>query len=158
MSENGNIRRRTLVGAAIGIGVALTGGLRGVSARAEPTGNPPPAGRANMIHQLRIYEIFEHNKAAFHARFRDHAVRIMKRHNFNILAMWEARTAERTEFVYLLEWPDEDMMTKRWASFMSDQEWSDIKDRTAAEHGKLVGEIQSRVLYRADYSPNRCAA
>ena len=26
-----------------------------------------------MIHQLRIYEIFEHNKAAFHDRFRDHA-------------------------------------------------------------------------------------
>jgi hypothetical protein len=25
-----------------------------------------------MIHQLRIYEIFEHNKAAFHERFRDH--------------------------------------------------------------------------------------
>ena len=24
-----------------------------------------------MIHQLRIYEIFERNKAAFHARFRD---------------------------------------------------------------------------------------
>lgn len=24
-----------------------------------------------MIHQLRIYEIFEHNKAAFHGRFRE---------------------------------------------------------------------------------------
>jgi hypothetical protein len=32
-----------------------------------------------MIHQLRIYEIFENNKDAFHARFRDHAARIMKR-------------------------------------------------------------------------------
>ena len=40
-----------------------------------------------MIHQLRIYEIFERNKAAFHARFRDHAMRIMARHNFRILAM-----------------------------------------------------------------------
>ena len=30
-----------------------------------------------MIQQLRIYEIFEKNKAAFHARFRDHAARIM---------------------------------------------------------------------------------
>jgi hypothetical protein len=31
-----------------------------------------------MIQQLRIYEIFENNKAAFHARFRDHAARIMR--------------------------------------------------------------------------------
>jgi hypothetical protein len=31
-----------------------------------------------MIRQLRIYEIFEATKAAFHARFRDHAARIMQ--------------------------------------------------------------------------------
>jgi hypothetical protein len=55
-----------------------------------------------MIHQLRIYEIFEKNKAAFHARFRDHAMRIMRTYSFDILAMWEAQTDERTEFVYLL--------------------------------------------------------
>jgi len=31
-----------------------------------------------MVQQLRIYEIFEKNKAAFHARFRDSAARIMQ--------------------------------------------------------------------------------
>jgi hypothetical protein len=31
-----------------------------------------------VIHQLRIYEIFEHNKAAFHTRFRDHAAWLMR--------------------------------------------------------------------------------
>jgi hypothetical protein len=55
-----------------------------------------------MIHQLRIYEIFEPNKEAFHARFRDHAARIMKGHGFDIVTMWEAKTDARTEFVYLL--------------------------------------------------------
>jgi len=30
-----------------------------------------------VIHQLRIYEIFDANKKAFHDRFRDHAMRIM---------------------------------------------------------------------------------
>jgi hypothetical protein len=29
----------------------------------------------NVIHQLRIYEIFDNNKKAFHDRFRDHAMR-----------------------------------------------------------------------------------
>ena len=44
-----------------------------------------------MIQQLRVYEIFEHNKAAFHTRFRDHAARIMRsRYGFQIVAMWEA--------------------------------------------------------------------
>lgn len=66
-----------------------------------------------MIHQLRIYEIFESNKDAFHARFRDHAARIMKRYGFDIVAMWETKCLERTEFVYLLRWPDEVLMHAR---------------------------------------------
>ena len=110
-----------------------------------------------MIHQLRIYEIFEGNKAAFHARFRDHAARIMKRHDFRILAMWEAKgpeaKARRTEFVYLLEWPDEATKTTAWAQFMADKEWAEIKRVTAAEHGSLVGTIEDRIMTLTDYSP-----
>ena len=104
------------------------------------------------MHQLRIYEIFDHNKAAFHDRFRDHAARIMRRHGFDIAAMWEARGEAGPEFVYLLRWPDEAAMTARWAEFMADEEWSRIKDETAARHGALVGRIESRVLQLTPYS------
>jgi hypothetical protein len=107
-----------------------------------------------MIHQLRIYEIFEHNKPAFHARFRDHAARIMKTYGFNILAMWEAKSAQRTEFVYLLAWPDEGIMRSAWAKFMADEEWKEIKRLTSAQHGDLVGEIEERVLALTNYSPS----
>lgn len=58
-----------------------------------------------MIHQLRIYEIFEHNKAAFHERFSRHALRIWQPYGFKLVATWEAQNEERTEFIYLLEWP-----------------------------------------------------
>ena len=79
-----------------------------------------------MIHQLRIYEIFERNKAAFHARFRDHAARIMQRYGFQIIAMWETKTDQRTEFVYLLTWLDEAAKSRAWAAFMADEEWKEI--------------------------------
>ena len=105
------------------------------------------------VQQLRIYEIFEGNKAAFHARFRDHAQRIMKRHGFDIIAFWETSHGGRTEFVYLLRWPDEATMKQRWTSFMADEEWSRIKRETGAAHGQLVGDIEERVLRRTDYSP-----
>ena len=105
-----------------------------------------------MINQLRIYEIFEENKAAFHARFRDHAARIMARHGFRILAMWETATERRTEFVYLLAWPDEAAKDAAWESFMADEEWQEIKRRTAAEHGSLVGAIEDRILQATGYS------
>jgi hypothetical protein len=109
-----------------------------------------------MIQQLRIYEIFEKNKAAFHARFRDHAARIMRtRYGFRIVAMWETKFGDRTEFVYLLEWPDEATKTAAWAAFMADAEWSEIKRVTSAEHGAMVGRIEDRVLQPLDYSPAR---
>lgn len=105
-----------------------------------------------MINQLRIYEIFEENKAAFHDRFRDHAARIMRRHGFRIVAMWEARGDGKTEFVYLLEWPDEATKDAAWAAFMADDEWAEIKRVTASEHGSLVGGIEDRVLEATAYS------
>jgi hypothetical protein len=111
--------------------------------------------QAAPIQQLRIYEIFEDNKEAFHDRFRDHAARIMARYDFNIVAMWESQFGDRTEFVYLLEWPDEATMKDRWAKFMADEEWAAIKKRTAAEHGRFVGEIEDRTLRATAYSPRK---
>ena len=107
-----------------------------------------------MIYQLRIYEIFEHNKTAFHERFRDHAARIMRTYGFDIIAMWETQTSDRTEFVYILTWPDEPTMRNAWARFMADEEWKEIKRVTSAQYGDLVGTIADRVLLTTSYSPS----
>jgi heme-degrading monooxygenase HmoA len=111
-------------------------------------------GDLTMIHQLRIYEIFEHNKAAFHDRFRDHAARIMKSYGFDIIAMWESKTNDRTEFVYLLAWPDEQTMLRGWGQFRADEEWKKIKKLTNTQHGDLVGVIQECTLVPTNYGPS----
>ena len=112
----------------------------------------------SVIHQLRIYEIFDGNKKAFHDRFRDHAMRIMTKYDFKIVATWESKKDNRTEFVYLLEWPDRETMANRWEKFLRDQEWIKIKKETGEMHGPLVGEIQDRTLYLTDYSPRKALA
>ena len=113
------------------------------------------AQKQPVVHQLRTYEIFENNKQAFHDRFRTHAMRIMARYDFKIIAMWETQLDGRTQFVYLLQWPDRATLADRWAKFMADQEWADIKKRTGAAHGRMVGEIEDRVLTTTDYSPTK---
>ena len=114
--------------------------------------------RQNVIHQLRIYEIFDANKKAFHDRFRDHAVRIMAKYDFKIVATWESKKDNRIEFVYLLEWPDRETMADRWEKFLRDQEWIKIKKETSEMYGPLVGDIQDRTLYLTDYSPRTALA
>src|SRR3981189_2886114 len=109
-----------------------------------------------MIQHVRIYEIFENEKVQLHSLFRDPAARIMRdRYGFRIVAMWETRFGERTEFAYLLEWPDEATKTAAWPAFMPDPEWPEIKRVTHAEHGLMVGQIEDRLLVPVEYSPAR---
>jgi len=105
------------------------------------------------LHQLRIYELNRSNKDAFHRRFQDHALRIMKRHGFRIIDMWESDNGKKVEFVYLLSWPDKATMDSRWKAFLADQEWIDTKRKSVAESGELVGEVSSRSMTRVSYSP-----
>lgn len=122
--------------------------LAGAAPGANPALCTPPP-----VEQLRIYEIFDSNKTAFHARFRDHGLRIMKRHGFDVAAMWETSHNGRTELAYLLRWPDEATLKQRWAAFLADEEWIKIKREWTPVHGRAVGEIQDRTLKRTDYSP-----
>jgi NIPSNAP len=129
---------------------ALAAGVPGLAV-AAPSDSPA------VVHQLRIYEIFEGNKRQFHERFRDHAMRIMARYDFEIVSMWEAKGEDGPEFVYLLKWPDEATMKDRWENFMADEEWAEIKRVTGAKHGDLVGEIEDRTLRLTEYSPKGAA-
>jgi hypothetical protein len=78
----------------------------------------------------------------------------MKSYGFDIIATWESKMGQRTEFVYLITWPDEETMRSAWAKFRADQEWIKIKQVTNAKHGDLVGEVQDRVLIPTSYGPS----
>jgi hypothetical protein len=105
------------------------------------------------IQQLRIYEVNRDNRDPFHQRFQDHALRIMQRHQFEIVDLWESETGEKLQLIYLLSWPDAAMMDARWKAFLADPEWIEIKKRTAAEHGELVRSANGQPLRRLSYSP-----
>ncbi len=110
-------------------------------------------GNGSELQQLRIYEINRANRDAFHGRFQDHALRIMERHGFKIIDMWESDSGDKLEFAYILSWPDRETMDSRWKAFLADQEWIDIKKKTAAASGELVREANGQPLLRVSYSP-----
>jgi len=109
------------------------------------------------IHQLRVYEMVDANKDAFHQRFRDHALRIMERHDFDVVATWESRSGDSTRFVYLLQWPDAATKQRQWEAFMADEEWAAIKRESRRTlDGPIMGDIvQDTTLRLTDYSPRR---
>ena len=110
--------------------------------------------QTSPVYQLRIYEIFENNKKEFHDRFRNHAIQIMKKYNFNIKSIYVSKSDKKTEFVYFLEWPNEATMKKAWQDFKTDKEWIEIKKQYTAKYGDVVGNVEDRILTKVDYSPN----
>ena len=92
-----------------------------------------------MIHQLRIYELTDRGRIEFRDRFRDHAARIMRRHGFIIVGAWQREDGDNAEFMYMLEWSDEDVMKTGWDNFLADEEWLGIRSSA-----KLVGGIQDQ--------------
>ena len=111
------------------------------------------ANAAPPLYQLRVYQLNERSKALFHARFRDNAMRIMKRHGFDIAATWEARHNGKPEFVYLLRWSDEVALQRAWKAFLADPEWITIKRNTVSPEAPIMGDIEDRTMHLTDYSP-----
>src|SRR3546814_11739314 len=90
-------------------------------------------GNGSDLQQLRVYEIDRSNKNAFHRRFQDHAVRIMKLHDFRSIDMWERDKGEKIEFVDILSWPNKATINSRWQSFLADKEWIEQKKKKTDE-------------------------
>jgi hypothetical protein len=105
------------------------------------------------IYQLRIYEVSHDKKEAFHDRFKNHALRIMKKYDFHPVAIWESKSVVNFEFIYILKWSNIEIMEKQWKLFLADEEWINIKKNMNDEIGEPVLRVTSRVLEGIEYSP-----
>ncbi len=121
-------------------------------ASAEPVASSAP------VQQLRIYDVPRANEAVFHQRFQGHAMRIMARYGFRIRSIWRSENGGRTEFVYLLDWPDVSAMDAAWTAFLADPEWIAIKKEASARDGKYVESVAVRTLEPLAWSPDRAKA
>jgi hypothetical protein len=108
-------------------------------------------GNSHAVYQLRIYEVSHDKKEVFHHRFRNHALRIMKRYGFEVVALWESSSVMNFEFIYLLKWPDAATMDRQWKIFYADDEWLEIKKRTVSETGEPVLRVTGRLLSEVEY-------
>lgn len=106
-----------------------------------------------MIYEQRVYEIPNHVRKAFHERFGNHAMRIMKKYGFEVVGAWDEVVGDMQNFVYILAWPDMNTRQEAWAKFNADTEWTQVKMDSTKEHGQLVTKTSNRILSPTSYSP-----
>jgi NIPSNAP len=107
--------------------------------------------QSQRVYELRTYTPAEGKLQDLHKRFRDHTLRIFKKHgieNVIYLSPQDAPLKDST-LIYLIAHPNREQAKKNWAEFGADPEWQKV----AADSG--IGRIKIESVYAdpTDYSP-----
>jgi hypothetical protein len=125
----------------------------------SPTIEPSQGG--NRVFELRTYTTTPGNLDALHDRFRDHTMKLFKKHGMTNVAYWtllaDQEGADRT-LIYILAHASKEAAEKSFAEFRDDPDW--IAARKASEEkagGSLTEKdgVKSLFMKATDYSPIR---
>lgn len=126
--------------------------------------SPPIAvarGDTPRVFELRTYQAAPGQLAALHARFRDHTVRLFRKHGMGQFGYWtpmdKNKGADHT-LIYLLVHPSPEAAAAAFQAFRADPDW--ITARAASEAnagGSLTAKdgVKSVFLKAMDYSPSK---
>jgi hypothetical protein len=108
----------------------------------------------NRIFELRTYTCNEGKLEALKTRFRDHTIRIFKRHGMESIGYWIPQDPEKskTTLIYIIAHPSREAATKNWIAFRDDPEWKKVSTESEANGKILAKPPESVFMDPADFS------
>jgi hypothetical protein len=126
------------------------------NATAPPTIAPSPSlAKDSRCFEIRTYTAAPGKLEELHARFRNHTLKIFKKHGMEIVGFWGPTDKEKgseNTLVYVLAFPSREALDKAWKGFRADPEWLKARDESE-KNGKLTEKVESVILMATDYSP-----
>jgi L-rhamnose mutarotase len=120
---------------------------------AAAAGPGTPAAAQGKYFEMRIYTAAEGKMDALHARFRDHTLKLFKKHGIENVAYWTAVDQKNAGKLYfVIAYPDKASRDTLWNAFTSDPEWKAAQKASEA-NGKLVDKVEQVFMTGTDYSP-----
>jgi len=104
------------------------------------------------VYELRTYTTHPGRLPALHKRFRDHTIKLFKKHGMTNV-MYTTPVDKKNTLVYLLKHDSREAAKKSWAAFRKDPEWQKAY-KESIEDGKIVMKVESVYLKTTDYSPS----
>lgn len=107
-----------------------------------------------MIYEERIYTVAPGKLSNILGRFRETAMRLLKKHGIEVVGFWVTDIGEHSnsELVYLCAYSDLNARQAAWASFRQDPEWIEARRVTEAD-GPIVLNVAVKILTPTDFSP-----
>jgi hypothetical protein len=108
----------------------------------------------NKVYEMRTYICNEGKLEDLKKRFRDHTIRIFKRHGMESVGYWVPQDPEqsKTTLIYIITHASREQAAKNWREFMADPEWKKVA-AASEENGKIVKQVISVFMDPADFSP-----
>jgi hypothetical protein len=124
----------------------------------EVTDYSPPAASTSKdgggVFELRIYRCNEGKLPNLDARFRDHTMRIFKRHGIESVAYWHPTDEpdSKDTLIYIIRHASRDAAKASWKAFSADEEWKKVAEESQKD-GKFLRERPESIYMNAtDYS------
>jgi NIPSNAP len=126
------------------------------STPAQPTVSPSPSlAKDSRCYEIRTYIAAPGKLEELHARFRNHTMKIFKRHGIEVVGFWGPTDKEKgsdNTLIYVLVFPNRDARDQAWKNFGADPEWQAAR-KESEKNGKLAEKIESVILMSTDYAP-----
>jgi hypothetical protein len=106
------------------------------------------------VFELRTYQATPGNLGNLHARFRDHTIRIFRKHGMEVVGFWSPTSEEERDdiLVYLLAHDSRDAADASWQAFGSDPEWRSVAEESN-RNGQILAGVERKYMVATDYSP-----
>ena len=115
----------------------------------------PSLAKDSRCYELRTYYAAPGKLEALHARFRDHTMKLFKKHGMEVVGFWgptdKDKGSENT-LVYILAYPNREARDKAWRAFGADPEWQAVR-KESEKDGRLTEKVDSVMLSATDYAP-----
>ena len=109
---------------------------------------------SKRVFELRTYTAPEGKLPDLHKRFRDHTMRIFKKHGMESIGYWQPQDppdAQNT-LIYIISHQSREAAKKNWADFQADPEWQKVSAESQV-NGRIVSKVVSVFMDATDYSP-----
>jgi len=109
---------------------------------------------SRRVFELRTYTTPEGKLGDLDKRFRDHTMRIFKKHGMENIGYWHPQDApdSANTLIYVIAHKSRDAAKASWAAFQADPEWKKVSEESQV-NGRIVSKVVSVFMDPTDYSP-----
>ena len=111
---------------------------------------------SKRVFELRTYTAPEGKLGDLHKRFRDHTMRIFRKHGMESVGYWQPQDPPDSQntLIYIISHQSREQAKKNWADFQADPEWQKVSAESQV-NGRIVSKVVSVFMDSTDYSPTK---